>query len=192
MYDKKTVEAFLKNQLQLFPETVVDTEEEAAEFLEDVCAVVCKNKKEVIEYLEDERIHHLLLQFSIYETDEKQCKSNLTLLNYITNNSERKSLIKTVLLPSKPEIYEYTLCMVNKHEENENLSFISHFDLEDDENNINDSFDSCFNDHSVEQIEIKTKSNNKSFDNEDSEIDIEFEKDWNDILDSIIDKKAYQ
>ena len=24
-----------------------------AEFLEDVCAVVCKNKKEVIEYLED-------------------------------------------------------------------------------------------------------------------------------------------
>ena len=129
---------------------------------------------------------------SIYETDEKQCKSNLTLLNYITNNSERKSLIKTVLLPSKPEIYEYTLCMVNKHEENENLSFISHFDLEDDENNINDSFDSCFNDHSVEQIEIKTKSNNKSFDNEDSEIDIEFEKDWNDILDSIIDKKAYQ
>lgn len=54
MYDKKTVEAFLKNQLQLFPETVVDTEKEAAEFLEDVCAVVCKNKKEVIEYLEDE------------------------------------------------------------------------------------------------------------------------------------------
>ena len=54
MYDKKTVEAFLKNQLQLFPETVVDTPEEAAEFLEDVCAVVCKNKKEVIEYLEDE------------------------------------------------------------------------------------------------------------------------------------------
>ena len=54
MYDKKTVDAFLKNQLQLIPETVVDTPEEAAEFLEDVCAVVCKNKKEVIEYLEDE------------------------------------------------------------------------------------------------------------------------------------------
>ena len=54
MYDKKTIGAFLDNQLKLFPEKVADTEEEAAEFLEDVCAVVCKNKKEVIEYLEDE------------------------------------------------------------------------------------------------------------------------------------------
>lgn len=54
MYDKKVVEVFLKNQLQLFPEKVAEDEQEAAEFLEDVCAVVCKNKKEVIEYLEDE------------------------------------------------------------------------------------------------------------------------------------------
>ena len=53
MYDKKTINAFLKNQLQLFPEKVVEDEQEAAEFLEDVCAVVCKNKKEVFEYLED-------------------------------------------------------------------------------------------------------------------------------------------
>ena len=53
MYDKKVVEAFLKNQLQLFPEKVAENEQEAAEFLEDVCATVCKNKKEVIEYLED-------------------------------------------------------------------------------------------------------------------------------------------
>jgi len=53
MYDKLTVETFLKNQLQLFPEKVVEDYEEASEFLEDVCAVVCKNKKEVIEYLED-------------------------------------------------------------------------------------------------------------------------------------------
>ena len=53
MYDKKVVQAFLANQLQLFPEPVADDEQEAAEFLEDVCATVCKNKKEVIEYLED-------------------------------------------------------------------------------------------------------------------------------------------
>lgn len=52
-YDKMTVETFLKNQLQLFPEEVVETYDEALEFLEDVCATVCKNKKEVIEYLED-------------------------------------------------------------------------------------------------------------------------------------------
>ncbi len=53
MYDKKIVEVFLKNQLQLFPEKVAEDEQEAADFLEDVCATVCKNKKEVIEYLED-------------------------------------------------------------------------------------------------------------------------------------------
>lgn len=52
-YDKVTVETFLKNQLQLFPEKVVEDYQEAEEFLEDVCATVCKNEKEVIEYLED-------------------------------------------------------------------------------------------------------------------------------------------
>lgn len=53
MFDKKTIKVFLEKQLQLFPEKVVEDEEEAAEFLEDMCAIVCKNKKEVIEYLED-------------------------------------------------------------------------------------------------------------------------------------------
>ncbi|WP_028242969.1 hypothetical protein [Pseudobutyrivibrio ruminis] len=53
MYDKLTVETFLEKQLQLFPEKVAESYEEAEEFLEDVCATVCKNKKEVIAYLED-------------------------------------------------------------------------------------------------------------------------------------------
>ncbi len=53
MYDKKIIEVFLEKQLQLFPEKVAEDEQEAAEFLEDVCATICKNKKEVIEYLED-------------------------------------------------------------------------------------------------------------------------------------------
>ena len=53
MYDKLVVETFLEKQLQLFPETVADDYQEAEEFLEDVCAVVCKNKKEVMAYLED-------------------------------------------------------------------------------------------------------------------------------------------
>ncbi|MBQ8490060.1 MAG: glyoxalase [Pseudobutyrivibrio sp.] len=53
MYDKLTVETFLENQLKLFPEKVADSYDEALEFLEDVCATVCKNKKEVIAYLED-------------------------------------------------------------------------------------------------------------------------------------------
>ena len=53
MYDKLVVETFLEKQLQLFPEKVAENYDEAAEFLEDVCAVVCKNKKEVMAYLED-------------------------------------------------------------------------------------------------------------------------------------------
>ena len=56
MYDKKVLECFLKNQLKLFPETVAETEEEAREFLDECFAVVAKNKKEVIEYFEEEGI----------------------------------------------------------------------------------------------------------------------------------------
>lgn len=54
MYDKLVVETFLEKQLQLFPEKVAESYEEAEEFLEDVCAVVCKNKKELKDCLEDE------------------------------------------------------------------------------------------------------------------------------------------
>lgn len=53
-YDKACLQAFLEKQLQLFPEEVAETLEEAEEFLEDCMAIVCKNKKEVIEYLEEE------------------------------------------------------------------------------------------------------------------------------------------
>lgn len=53
-YDKKCVEAFLEQQCKLFPEEVAETYEEAEEFLMDCMATVCANKKEVIEYLEDE------------------------------------------------------------------------------------------------------------------------------------------
>lgn len=53
MYDKLVVETFLEKQLQLFPEKVAASYEEANDFLEDVCAVVCKNKKEVKDYLDE-------------------------------------------------------------------------------------------------------------------------------------------
>ncbi len=53
-YDKVIVDTFLKNQLQLFPEKVAEDLEEADEFLEDMCAVVCKNKKEVLAYFKEE------------------------------------------------------------------------------------------------------------------------------------------
>lgn len=54
MYDEKCLECFLENQLKLFPEKVAENLEEAAEFLEDCMAVVCKDVKEVKEYFEEE------------------------------------------------------------------------------------------------------------------------------------------
>lgn len=53
MYDDLCVQTFLENQLQLFPEPVAETEEEALYFLEDVCAVVCDSEKETITYMKD-------------------------------------------------------------------------------------------------------------------------------------------
>lgn len=52
-YDDEVLETFLEKQLQLFPERVADTLEEAEYFLENCMAVVCKNKKEVCRYFEE-------------------------------------------------------------------------------------------------------------------------------------------
>ncbi|MBQ5430364.1 MAG: glyoxalase [Lachnospiraceae bacterium] len=50
-YDSAVIAAFLEQQNKLFSEPVADSEEEAEYFLEDVCAIVCKDKKEAIEYM---------------------------------------------------------------------------------------------------------------------------------------------
>lgn len=52
-YKQEDLETFLENQLQLFPEPVADSLEEAEYFLEDCMAVVCNDKKEVKEYLNE-------------------------------------------------------------------------------------------------------------------------------------------
>ena len=52
-FDDKVVESFLNNQLQLFPEPVAETPEEAQEFLEDCMAVEVENIKEVRAYLDE-------------------------------------------------------------------------------------------------------------------------------------------
>ena len=44
-YDKKVLDCFLENQLQLFPEKVAETPEEADDFLEMMFAVVVKGKR---------------------------------------------------------------------------------------------------------------------------------------------------
>ena len=52
-YDEEILNYFLEHQLQLFPENVAESQEEAEEFLEDCMAVVCKNIKEVREYFDE-------------------------------------------------------------------------------------------------------------------------------------------
>ena len=55
-FDDDVLECFLENQLQLFPEKVVETMEEAEEFLEDCMAVVVNSVDEVISFFEEEGI----------------------------------------------------------------------------------------------------------------------------------------
>lgn len=52
-YDKLCLETFLENQLQLYPEKVAETLEEADDFLDMCMAVVCKDKKDVKSYLRE-------------------------------------------------------------------------------------------------------------------------------------------
>lgn len=53
-FDDSVLECFLENQLQLFPEKVAETLEEAEDFLEECMAVVVNSVDEVIEFFEEE------------------------------------------------------------------------------------------------------------------------------------------
>ena len=79
-----------------------------------------------------------------------------TILNFIRNSNKK---VKPIIEPSRKNSSEmkYDLSMINKYEEDSNsdLSFISEFDLEE-ENKNNDSFESSF-ESSVEEIDIINK-----------------------------------
>ena len=53
-FDDEVLECFLENQLQLFPDKVAETLEEAENFLVDCMAVVVDSVEEVAEYFEEE------------------------------------------------------------------------------------------------------------------------------------------
>ena len=55
-YDDKVLDVLLEKQLQLVPEEVATSREEAEEFLADCFAVVVDSAKEVWEYFEDAEI----------------------------------------------------------------------------------------------------------------------------------------
>ena len=82
-----------------------------------------------------------------------------TILNFI-RTSYRKETFNIDCYESSSEM-KYDLNMINRYEEesDSNLSFISEFDLEEAENNNNESFDSCLDENSVEEIEIVNKEN---------------------------------
>ena len=55
-YDDAVLGCFLSNQLQLFPEKVAESIEEAENFLEEWMALVVNSLREVVEYFEEEGI----------------------------------------------------------------------------------------------------------------------------------------
>ena len=113
-----------------------------------------------------------------------------TVFNFI-RNSNRKDTVKTNFSESSKEL-DYDLCMINKFDENLNasLSFISEFDLEEDEKENDNSFNSLDND-SVEQIEIVEKNSPKeSYDKEDEEHHTKLEKEWEDIQEMLLGKNS--
>lgn len=55
-FDEKVLACFLEHQLQLFPEPVAETPEEAEDFLSECMALVVSSKKEVWEYFDEEGV----------------------------------------------------------------------------------------------------------------------------------------
>lgn len=53
-FDDAVLQCFLDNQLQLFPEKVAESLEEAEDFLEECMAVVVGSKNEVLDFFEEE------------------------------------------------------------------------------------------------------------------------------------------
>ena len=155
-------------------------------------------KKEERDISSEKPRNHICLKNSFYKLDNNKKNNNdLSILNFILYNFTKKGSAKTAISDSIPAKLDYNLCMINKYDENLNtsLSFISEFDLEKDENEQDDSFNSSDNDddNSLEQIEIKTKSSKRISENIcNVEIELEFEKDWNDIKELIMNKKSSQ
>ena len=73
-YDDAVLECFLENQLQLFPENVAETPEEAEDFLEECMAVVVDSLDEVWDYFDEEgvdrarKIFWMHLRYLTWET----------------------------------------------------------------------------------------------------------------------------
>ena len=125
------------------------------------------------------------LQNDFYKQEIYKKLNEGCILKYIRSN-ERKESVKTNFSDSDKEL-KYDLCMINKFDENLNtsLSFISEFDLEDDEKE-NNSFNSSENESCIEEIEIKK---NKKILVENEEFYFELDKEWEDIREHLLNKE---
>ena len=138
---------------------------------------------------------HLSLKNFFYQQEnlkrnQKIMNKDLPILNLILVSTEKLHSIKTALTDTIPN--NYNLEMINKYDEKKdsNLSFISQFDLEDNEQNINESFSSSnINNSCEEQINIET-SNIKNFDDENEENNKKLEKEWYEIKDLLLNKEV--
>lgn len=74
-----------------------------------------------------------------------------SVLHFI-RNSNKKDTVKTNYSETSQKM-KYDLTMINKYDEdlNSSLSFISEFDLENEQNSNDNSFNSSFDDNSVEE-----------------------------------------
>lgn len=125
---------------------------------------------------------------------KQNINKDLSILNFISMSSQKQSSNKTSLTDTAPNLFNYDICMINKYDENLNssLSFISEFDLEEDVNNLTESFDSSNNENNCEeQIEIKTSSK-YVFPNNEEEANKRLDKEWNDIKEFLLNKESFQ
>ncbi len=134
---------------------------------------------------------------NLYYNQEKIMKTNtiinpnLPILNLISISSIKLASMKTALSDNSPNFFNYSLCMINKYDENLNdsLSFISEFDLEE-ENENESSFNSIDNDDSVEQVEITNKNKKKTSSFQEEEYNSKLEKEWEDIQYLLLNKNS--
>ena len=147
---------------------------------------------------------HINLKSSFYKKESSKdinINKGLSILNFIQNKSNERQSVNTAISAMVPEKFDYDLDMVNKYHESDSLSFISEFDLEEDDTKQNDSFSSCENDdNSIEEIQIVSKSHKRiscdyiyqKKDEDEDEFDLDLEKDWKEIKDMILNKKETQ
>ena len=128
-------------------------------------------------------VHHDHIKKEIFKKLNEGC-----VLNFL-RNSERKDTTKTNCSETYKEM-NYDLRMINKYDENLNssLSFISEFDLEKEENDNDNSFNSSDNDNCVEQIDIFKKHREKSNFKEDKEYNVKLENELSEIQRMILNK----